>query len=293
MGRIGVVGIPNGWSSRKLVDAFLKRGCECRLIDMRHVVVDFENGRVLDRGEAMETFDALVLKKIGSPYSPHMLDRLEMLAYAARRGVRIFSDPRHIKRVLDRLSCTVRLCSAGVPMPPTVITEDTDEAVEAVKRFEKAILKPIYTSKARGMVVVTAGDDVAGEIERFRAAGHQMLYIQKLLSLPGHDMGIVFVGGKLAGTYARVGAGTSWNTSTHSGGRYEPCEPDAEVLELARRAQEPFELDFTCVDVAVTERGPVVFEVSAFGGFRGLQEGCGVDAAGLHADHVLRRLRDG
>jgi len=47
------------------------------------------------------------------------------------------------------------------------------------------------------------------------------------------------------------------------------------------------------VDVAETELGPVIFEVSAFGGFRGLYEGCGMEAAKLYADHVLRRLSDG
>jgi tetrahydromethanopterin:alpha-L-glutamate ligase len=293
MHRIGVVGIPNGWSSQKLVEAFLERGCACRLIDMGHVFADFEQGRAFDREGDLLALDALVLKKIGSPYSPHMLDRLEALEFVASRGPRIFSPPRHIKRVLDRLSCTVRLCAAGIPMPPTVITEDVNRAVDAVKRFDKAILKPIYTSKARGMVVVERGSDVRGGIERFRAAGHQMLYVQKFLRLPGRDMGLVFVGGELAGSYARVNEETSWNTTTHSGGRYEPCRPDGEIVELARRAQAPFELDFTCVDVALTEQGPVVFEVSAFGGFRGLQEGCGINAAGLYADHVLRRLSNG
>jgi ribosomal protein S6--L-glutamate ligase len=47
---------------------------------------------------------------------------------------------------------------------------------------------------------------------------------------------------------------------------------------------------FTTVDVADTEDGPVVFEVSAFGGFRGAKEGIGIDAAALYADHILTQL---
>ena len=34
-------------------------------------------------------------------------------------------------------------------------------------------------------------------------------------------------------------------------------------------------------------------EVSAFGGFRGLTEGLGLDPAALYADHVLSSLRRG
>ena len=33
-----------------------------------------------------------------------------------------------------------------------------------------------------------------------------------------------------------------------------------------------------------------VFEVSAFGGYSGAQKGCGIDAAGLVADHVLKQV---
>ena len=49
-------------------------------------------------------------------------------------------------------------------------------------------------------------------------------------------------------------------------------------------------MDYTTVDVAETEHGPVVFEVSAFGGFRGALEGAGIDAASLYADHVITSL---
>jgi len=42
--------------------------------------------------------------------------------------------------------------------------------------------------------------------------------------------------------------------------------------------------------VAETEDGPIVFEVSAFGGFRGAKEGMGLDAAGRYTDYVLKEL---
>ena len=48
----------------------------------------------------------------------------------------------------------------------------------------------------------------------------------------------------------------------------------------------------TCVDVAETDDGPMVFEVSAFGGFRGLKEANSIDAAGLYVDYVLDRVSE-
>ncbi|MBF0257085.1 MAG: ATP-grasp family protein, partial [Gammaproteobacteria bacterium] len=48
--------------------------------------------------------------------------------------------------------------------------------------------------------------------------------------------------------------------------------------------------DFTTVDVAETAAGLVVFEVSAFGGFRGAKEGLGINAAAAYAEYALRKL---
>ena len=49
-------------------------------------------------------------------------------------------------------------------------------------------------------------------------------------------------------------------------------------------------MDFTTVDVAETADGPIVFEVSAFGGFRGALEGAGIDAAAAYADYAIARV---
>jgi ribosomal protein S6--L-glutamate ligase len=118
-----------------------------------------------------------------------------------------------------------------------------------------------------------------------------MMYIQEKLDLSGKDLGMVFLGGNYLCTYARVSQSDSWNTTIHSGGKYAAFSPEPELIELARKAQDPFNLDFTTVDVAFTDTGPIIFEVSAFGGFRGAKEGCGLDAAGALAEHVISRTR--
>jgi ribosomal protein S6--L-glutamate ligase len=293
MPRIGIIGTSDGWSTKMLLETVQSKTGFGVLIDLWSLVVDMDRGEAFHGELDVCTLDALIVKKIGSPYSPSMLDRLSALEYVEHLGPRVFSRPMNIKRVLDRLSCTVVLRTAEIPMPPTVITENVDRAAEAVREFGRAVLKPLYTSKARGMEIVEARNDVREQIKAFKDAGNPMLYVQKMLHLPGQDLGIAFCGGRFIGCYARVGDGVSWNTTTHSGGQYGPHEPEPQIVELAQRAQSLFDLDFTCVDIAVTDDGPVVFEVSAFGGFRGLWEACKVNAAEHYVNHVLRRLAHG
>jgi ribosomal protein S6--L-glutamate ligase len=195
-------------------------------------------------------------------------------------------------RLLDRLACTVTLRSAGIPMPPTVVTEDVHLAAEAVQRLGPSVLKPLFSTKARGMRLVEPGPGLEDALAEFKEAGNHMLYVQQRVELPGKDLGVAFLGGQYVGTYARVRGNDSWATVVSAGGRYEPYEPSQEIIELARRAQELFGLDFTSVDVGVTDKGPIVFEVSAFGGFHGLKE-CGLDAAARYADYAIERVDNG
>jgi ribosomal protein S6--L-glutamate ligase len=117
-----------------------------------------------------------------------------------------------------------------------------------------------------------------------------MMYIQRKLDLAGEDYGLVFLGGEYLGAYARVGNSEAWNTSIQSGGRYRAYSPAASTIEMAARAQRLFAMDFTTVDVANGPDGPIIFEVSAFGGFKGAKEGIGIDAATLYADYALTDL---
>jgi tetrahydromethanopterin:alpha-L-glutamate ligase len=293
--KIGVVGIPGKWSTEVLADAVERVTGFRQVIDMAGVCLDLGSGRLRYGGLDLCRLDGLIIKKISASYSPNTLDRLELLRVAEQAGVRVFSRAENILRLIDRLSCTVTLRNAGIPMPETRVTEDVGAAIEAVRDFGSAVFKPLYSTKARGMCVIKAKQS-AGSIEkavRDFQNDNPMMYIQQMVELPGQDMGMVFLGGNYLGSYARVNQGEAWNTTINSGGRYAACTPGDEIVALAQRAQALFGMDFTTVDVAETPAGPIVFEVSAFGGFRGVHEGIGLDAAGLYVDYVLQELEGG
>jgi tetrahydromethanopterin:alpha-L-glutamate ligase len=290
--KIGVIGIPGKCSTETLADAVEEKTGYRLVIDMAEVSLDLERQRLLFQDQDLCQLDALIVKKISARYSPNTLDRLELLRVAEQAGVRVFSRAEHILRLIDRLSCVVTLRNAGIPMPATRVTEDVGAAVTAVQDYGSAVFNPLYSTKARGMCVIDSQQkdgDIEREIRAFQAE-NPMMYIQQKIDLPGRDLGMVFLDGEYLGSYARVSKGDAWNATIHSGGKYAAHTPSDDVIALARRAQAPFDMDFTTVDVAETNEGPIVFEVSAFGGFRGALEGIGINAVDLYTEHVLRQL---
>lgn len=290
--KIGVVGIPGKWSTETLADAVEKRTGFRLVIDMDRVSLDLSAGSLRFEGHDLCRLDGLMVKKISADYSPSTLDRLEMLRVAENAGVRVFSGAENMLRLVNRLSCTVTLANHGIPMPETVVTESVHEAHESVLRFGSAVFKPLFSTKARGMRVIEADQPdwaLLGSIEQFKRE-NPVMYLQRKVELDGRDLGMVFLGGEYLGTYARVSQGESWNTTINDGGRYAAWSPPDAMIELARRSQDPFGMDFTTVDVAETRDGPIVFEVSAFGGFRGALEGAGIEAAERYIEYALREL---
>lgn len=290
--KIAVVGIAGKWSTETLADEVETRTGFRLVVDMGRVELDLAQRRLWFDGHDLCSLDGLIVKKISGEYSPNTLDRLELLRVAEAAGVRVFSGAQNMLRLIDRLSCTVTLGNAGIAMPETCVTEHVELALGAVRRFGGAVFKPLFSTKARGMVLLDADQPETAlreAITTFRD-DNPMMYIQRKLDLSGRDLGLVFLGGEYLGTYARVSQGDAWNTTINSGGRYAAYNPSDGIIDLARRAQAPFGMDFTTVDVAETAAGPIVFEVSAFGGFRGALEGAGIDAAAAYTDYAIGSL---
>ena len=288
--RIAVIGIPGKWSTEVLADRLEEATGYRLVISMEEVRLDSVTQALWYHDINLCELDGIVVKKITQNYDRHMWDRIELLRYAEMAGVRVFSPCAAILQLVNRLGCSVTLAAQQLPLPATCITEDLQEAQRAVEAFGEAVLKPMFSTKARGMTLVSAEQpDLIQQLNNFKAE-HPMLYVQKKAALQGWDLGMVFVGGKYLCTYARVAQNDAWNTTINSGGQYQNYQPDAALIELGERAQAPFGLDFTTVDIALTDNGPIIFEVSAFGGFKGAQEGCGIDAADAYCQHILSTL---
>ena len=289
--RVGVIGIPGAWSSEILCRHVTERSCNSLVIPMDEIVLDLSREAAFYGEQNLCEYDALVIKKVSSSYSPTSLDRLSILSWIESRGVKTFSSAREIARLLNRLDCTLALQTAGIPMPPTCITENIAAAMDFIERSEEVVVKPLYSTKAQGMLVLRKNQALRDQLTDYQR-NNPLLYLQKKIPIPGKDLGLMFLNGEYIGCYARNAAKGSWNTTIRAGGHYSEHTPRQQTIDIAQRAQSQFNLAFTTVDVVETDNDSetIVFEVSAFGGFKGAKEGLGIDVAALYADYILKQL---
>ena len=286
--RIAVIGEPGAWSTQRLAAAVAAAGAEVEVVDLVRCSLHLPEGALLHAGRALPRLDGAIVKKIGDASGWAIRERIHLLRWLESRGTPVLSAPDRLELAVDRSRMTLELARAGLPVPETVITDDVDAALAATERMGTVVLKPLYTSKGRGMRRLEPGVDAREALESHRAAGLGPFYLQAFVKHPGRDLGVAVLGGRVLGAYWRIAGAEQWMTTILSGGRYERAEPPAVAIALAERAARHFGLAFTGVDLVEQPDGSfALFEVSAFGGFRGLEMACGIDAATAYARHAL------
>jgi ribosomal protein S6--L-glutamate ligase len=289
--RIAVAGVPGAWSTERLRDALAAGGADAIVIDIAACAVDLSAGTVLFEGLDLGTLDAVVVKKLGVTTDPLMPSRVQVLHQLEHRGVRVFSRARAIADVNDRYRMTQRLGQSGIPIPRTVVAESVWAADLVIREWGRVVVKPLFTSKGRGMLLLHAGKPYRLALRRWQRTWRMPFYLQEFVPHAGRDIGAVVLNGRVLGAYYRVAGRGAWMTTTAAGGSYEACEVTPEMARLAVRAADVFGLEFTGVDLVETPGGYLVYEVSAFGGFAGLWRSQGVDAAKAYAEYVVHALR--
>ena len=117
-----------------------------------------------------------------------------------------------------------------------------------------------------------------------------VLYLQRTIRHPGHDIRVFVLRGQVLGGMRRFAPAGEWRTNMAVGGRAEPAEIDLEAKHLALTAAKAMGAEVAGVDlVEDLDQGRLtILEVNAVPGWRALSRVTGIDVAAA----VLAGLRD-
>ncbi len=237
--------------------------------------------RVVAAGHDLMAADGVLVRIMPPGSLEQVVFRMDVLHRLAAAGVPVMNPPRAVEAAVDKYLTCALLTAADIPVPPTWAGEKATDALAAFDALGgDVVVKPLFGSEGRGLVRI--GDKELAwrtfhALERLGA----VLYLQRFVRNPGHDVRVLVLQGAVIGVMRRHATPGEWRTNVSLGGRAEACrlEPEAERLALA--AARSIGAEVAGVDlIPDLDRGQlVVVEVNAVPGWRCALRVTGVDVA--------------
>ncbi len=182
---------------------------------------------------------------------------------------------------VDKFLASARLEAAGLRVPPTVVCQHADVALEAFTALGgDVIVKPLFGSEGRGMVRVS-DPELAWRTFRTLERLQSVHYLQQFIPHAGCDLRVFVVGGRVLAAMRRRANG-GWRTNVAQGGKAESVKLTLEQERLALKAAVAVGAPVAGVDLLPGSDGELyVLEVNAVPGWRALAPVTGVDVAAV------------
>jgi ribosomal protein S6--L-glutamate ligase len=271
-------------------------------LDLRLDTVPFDRlngyaglpGRSVEADGARLDDAAGVLVRMMPPGSlEQVVYRMDALHRLERLGVPLLNRPRAVEAAVDKYLSLAWLERAGLPVPPTFVGESSGEALAAYDRLgPDVVVKPLFGSEGRGLLRVSDRELARRAFRTLEQLG-AVIYLQKIVRHPGHDVRAFVLGGRVLGAIRRFAPDGDWRTNVAVGGRPEAFAIDRPLERLALRAADAVGAEMAGVDLLddLDRGGPVVVEVNAVPGWRALARATGVDVAAAILDELRSRAR--
>ncbi|MCI0379463.1 MAG: RimK family alpha-L-glutamate ligase [Gemmataceae bacterium] len=263
-----------GWHVRDLERAARALGHETTALDFRQV-----RDTLPALAADYDRFDGFFVRTMPAGSLEQVVFRMDVLHRLEAKGKRVLNPPRALEICIDKYLACVRLEQAGLPVPPTVVCQSADQAMEAFAALGgDVVVKPLFGSEGRGLVRVSDPETawrVLHAVERTQA----MLYVQQYVRHPGWDLRAFVLGDRIIAAMRRQ-ARADWRTNVAQGGKTTAVALTHEEESLALAAAVSVGAPIAGVDLLPRpEGGYFVLEVNAVPGWRALRKTTGVDVA--------------
>ncbi len=278
------------YSTRRLVEAALARGHDVRVIDHVRCFMDItsEKPSVHYREEEFDAghFDA-VIPRIGASvsfYGCAVVRQFEMMgSYCVNESVAI-------TRARDKLRSLQLLSRKGIGIPATSFANSPDDVEGLIREVGGAPLVIKLLEGTQGIGVVLAETKKAAEsvIQAFMGLKTNILAQEYIKEAGGSDIRCFVVGNKVIAAMKRQAPEGEFRSNLHRGGTASVVKLSPQERATAVRSAKIMGLNVAGVDILRSERGPLVMEVNASPGIRGIEEATGIDVAGLILEFIER-----
>ncbi|MFX0208535.1 MAG: RimK family alpha-L-glutamate ligase [Candidatus Hodarchaeota archaeon] len=281
----------NAWCTFNLKKSFNKLGVEPFCFRFKDLLVSLKDEeRFYAKGHnILEFVPSILVRPIGRGSLEEVIFQLDTLHRLKEHSMTIVNDPKTIEIAADKYYTISILKEKGIPIPETMITMNTKEAMQAYSSMrEGVVLKPVFGSRGIGLTYISNKDVLERSVRTLTFLKH-VLYLQQFIPHGHSDIRAFIIGDQVTAAMKRVSKG--WKANVSQGATPEPLKLSSELESLSMKAAEALGCEIAGVDIIEGPSGPLVVEVNSQPGWRGIQTVTSVSISDEIAKYMITRSK--
>ena len=270
----------NVHSTRRIVEEAQALGHYVELIDHTKCSVKLGEGKpkiFFGEEDVTTEFDAII-PRIGTKVTRHgaaIVKQFEM------NGV--FSTARSlgITRARNKVRTLQIMARKGIPIPQTLFSINPDNIGEQIRLLggPPVVIKLQEGTQGLGVILAESKKSAKSIIDTFYKMDTSILLQQYVEEANGEDIRIIVVGNKVVAAMKRKSGLDEFRSNVHRGAETETVELSPKEKFIALNATKYLGLGVAGVDLMRSKKGPVLIEVNASPGLKGIEGASGVNVA--------------
>ncbi len=273
---------PQLYSTTRLVEATVKAGHECVIIDHTkcHLIMEKGNPTIKVGGETIKGID-VIIPRIGASvttYGAAVIRHFDLM------GVPSLLTSTALIRSRDKLRSLQIISKSGIGIPKSVFArhpkaEEVKELIQEVGGTP-VILKLLEGTHGTGVIKADSISSAKSAVEAFSGIKRDLIVQEFIQEAGGKDIRALVVDGEVVGAMERSGQADEFRSNLHKGGTAKAIEIDKKIKSIALEATKLLGLTVAGVDLLISSRGPLVIEVNSSPGLQGIERATKFDIAG-------------
>ncbi|NQZ43169.1 MAG: RimK family alpha-L-glutamate ligase [Flavobacteriaceae bacterium] len=267
-------------STRRIVEEAQALGHYVELIDHTKCSVKLGEGRpriFLGEEDVTNEFDAII-PRIGAKVTKHgsaIVKQFEMNE--------VFSTARSlgITRARNKVRTLQIMARKGIPIPETLFSINPNNIEAQIKLLGGApvIIKLQEGTQGLGVILAETKKSAKSIIDTFYKMDTSILLQRYIEEANGEDIRIIVVGNRVVASMKRKSDLDDFRSNVHRGADTVAIEPTSKEKEIALKATRYLGLGVAGVDLMRSKKGPVLIEVNASPGLKGIEAASGINVA--------------
>lgn len=277
----------NVHSTKRIVQEAQERGHYVELIDHTQCSVKLgeEKPKIFIGAEDITNeFDAIV-PRIGSKVTRHgaaIVKQFEM------NGV--FSTARSlgITRARNKVRTLQIMARKGIPIPETLFSINPYNIEDQLRILggPPVIIKLQEGTHGQGVILAETKKSARSIIDTFYKMDTSILLQQYVEEANGEDIRVIVIGNKVVASMKRKSDIDEFRSNVHRGGETELVQLTPKEKYIALNATKYIGLGVAGVDLMRSKKGPVLIEVNASPGLKGIEAATGINVAGRIIEYI-------